>query len=87
MYRRLIGRLLYLTVTWPDPTFVIQQLSQFMVMPIKVIETRKHTNKSDVYSFGVIMLLEIQMLTGKQPVQSPGRDDIVDLPRSVQSIV
>lgn len=31
------------------------------------------------------MLLE--MLTGKQPVQSPGRDDIVDLPRWVQSVV
>ena len=27
------------------------------------------------------------MLTGKAPVQSPGRDDVVDLPRWVQSIV
>ncbi|KAF4383423.1 hypothetical protein G4B88_023997 [Cannabis sativa] len=32
-----------------------------------------------------VLLLEI--LTGKAPVQSPGRDDIVDLPRWVQSVV
>lgn len=50
----------------------------------EVIETRKHTHKSDVYSFGVILL---EMLTGKQPIQSPTRDDIVDLPRWVQSVV
>ncbi|KAH6765753.1 Leucine-rich repeat protein kinase family protein [Perilla frutescens var. hirtella] len=50
----------------------------------EVIETRKHSHKSDVYSFGVILL---EMLTGKQPIQSPTRDDIVDLPRWVQSVV
>ncbi|KAA8543633.1 hypothetical protein F0562_021621 [Nyssa sinensis] len=50
----------------------------------EVIETRKHTHKSDVYSFGVLLL---EMLTGKQPVQSPGRDNMVDLPRWVQSVV
>ncbi|KAJ8768635.1 hypothetical protein K2173_023539 [Erythroxylum novogranatense] len=50
----------------------------------EVIETRKHTHKSDVYSFGVLLL---EMLTGKAPVQSPGRDDMVDLPRWVQSVV
>ncbi|KAK6145199.1 hypothetical protein DH2020_022019 [Rehmannia glutinosa] len=50
----------------------------------EVVETRKHTHKSDVYSFGVILL---EMLTGKQPIQSPSRDDIVDLPRWVQSVV
>ncbi|XP_057442116.1 probable inactive receptor kinase At5g58300 [Lotus japonicus] len=50
----------------------------------EVIETRKHTHKSDVYSFGVILL---EMLTGKAPQQSPGRDDMVDLPRWVQSVV
>ncbi|KAE9460838.1 hypothetical protein C3L33_07187, partial [Rhododendron williamsianum] len=52
----------------------------------EVIETRKHTHKSDVYSFGVVLL---EMLTGKQPLQSPGpgRDDMVDLPRWVQSVV
>ncbi|GES85403.1 probable inactive receptor kinase At5g58300 [Rhizophagus clarus] len=27
------------------------------------------------------------MLTGKQPIQSPTRDDMVDLPRWVQSVV
>ncbi|RDX80495.1 putative inactive receptor kinase, partial [Mucuna pruriens] len=50
----------------------------------EVIETRKHTHKSDVYSFGVLLL---EMLTGKAPQQSPGRDDMVDLPRWVQSVV
>ncbi|KAG2333353.1 hypothetical protein Bca52824_004533 [Brassica carinata] len=50
----------------------------------EVIETRKHTHKSDVYSFGVLML---EMLTGKSPVQSPSREDMVDLPRWVQSVV
>jgi serine/threonine protein kinase len=50
----------------------------------EVIETRKCTQKSDVYSFGVLLL---EMLTGKSPVQSWGQDDIVDLPRWVQSVV
>ncbi|GAA0160895.1 hypothetical protein LIER_17339 [Lithospermum erythrorhizon] len=50
----------------------------------EVMETRKHTHKSDVYSFGVLLL---EMLTGKQPIQSPGRDEMVDLPRWVQSVV
>ncbi|KAL8206111.1 hypothetical protein R6Q57_009662 [Mikania cordata] len=50
----------------------------------EVIETRKYTHKSDVYSFGVLLL---EMLTGKQPIQSPGREDMVDLPRWVQSVV
>ncbi|KAJ0978478.1 hypothetical protein J5N97_013952 [Dioscorea zingiberensis] len=50
----------------------------------EAIETRKYTQKSDVYSFGVLLL---ELLTGKAPIQSPGRDDVVDLPRWVQSVV
>ncbi|KAG6643593.1 hypothetical protein I3843_09G218700 [Carya illinoinensis] len=50
----------------------------------EVIETRKVTQKSDVYSFGVLLL---EMLTGKAPIPSPGQDDMVDLPRWVQSVV
>ncbi|CAH1447046.1 unnamed protein product [Lactuca virosa] len=50
----------------------------------EVVETRKHSHKSDVYSFGILLL---EMLTGKQPVQSPGRGEMVDLPRWVQSVV
>lgn len=46
--------------------------------------TKKATQKSDVYSFGVLLL---EILTGRAPVQSPGHDDVVDLPRWVQSIV
>lgn len=48
------------------------------------IETRKSTTKSDVYSFGVVLL---ETLTGKSPVQAPGYDDVVDLPRWVHSVV
>lgn len=50
----------------------------------EVIETKKCTQKSDVYSFGVLLL---ELLTGKAPVQPPGHDEVVDLPRWVQSVV
>ncbi|XP_052174098.1 probable inactive receptor kinase At3g08680 [Diospyros lotus] len=50
----------------------------------EMIETKRSTQKSDVYSFGVLLL---EILTGKAPAQSPGHDDVVDLPRWVQSVV
>ncbi|KAK9723751.1 hypothetical protein RND81_05G023100 [Saponaria officinalis] len=50
----------------------------------ETIETRKITQKSDVYSFGVLLL---ELLTGKTPGQSPGRDEVADLPKWVQSVV
>lgn len=51
----------------------------------EVIEAKKCSQKSDVYSFGVLLL---EMLTGKAPAQSSsGHDEVVDLPRWVQSVV
>ena len=40
--------------------------------------------QSDVYSFGVLLM---EMLTGKAPLQTQGKDDVVDLPRWVHSVV
>ncbi|CAH8356434.1 unnamed protein product [Eruca vesicaria subsp. sativa] len=50
----------------------------------ETIETRKHTQKSDVYSFGVLLL---EMLTGKAAGKTTGREEVVDLPKWVQSVV
>ncbi|GAB4827725.1 hypothetical protein Ancab_034611 [Ancistrocladus abbreviatus] len=44
----------------------------------EVFESRKAAQKSNVYSFGVLLL---EMLTGKAPLKSHGKNDVVDLPR------
>ncbi|XP_057804357.1 probable inactive receptor kinase At5g58300 isoform X2 [Salvia miltiorrhiza] len=50
----------------------------------ELVETGRHTQKSDVYSFGVLLL---ELLTGKAPIQTLGQEDVMDLPRWVQSVV
>ncbi|XP_019186527.1 PREDICTED: uncharacterized protein LOC109181229 [Ipomoea nil] len=42
MYRRLIGRLLYLTATRPDIAYALQQLSQFVDAPTDIHLTAAH---------------------------------------------
>lgn len=44
LYRALIGRLLYSTITCPDITFVVHCLSQFMSSPPNVHLTAAHRN-------------------------------------------
>ncbi|KAH0905062.1 hypothetical protein HID58_044565 [Brassica napus] len=50
----------------------------------EAIETRQHTHKSDMYSFGVLLL---EMLTGKAAGKTAGHEEVVDLPKWVQSVV
>lgn len=47
-------------------------------------ESKKISQRGDVYSFGVLLL---EILTGKAPMQSYARDEGVDLPKWVQSVV
>ncbi|XP_074310249.1 putative inactive receptor kinase At5g58300 [Silene latifolia] len=72
--------------------FGLASLVSYPVVPSKTagyqapetIETQQMTQKSDVYSFGVLLL---ELLTGRTPGQSPGLNEVGDLPRFVQSVV
>lgn len=82
-YRRLVGRLLYLTTTHPDIAFAIQQLSQFMSAPtelhykssICVLEYLKRSPSSGIFcpsllSFrflALVMHIEEDVLTQGDP--------------------
>jgi len=79
-----------------NPSVSDYSLSTLMSVPVnaysvvvgyrapETVENRKITQKSDVYSFGVLLM---EMLTGKAPLQTQGKDDVVDLPRWVHSVV
>lgn len=72
--------------------FGLAQLMNFPALPSnmvgyrapELIETGKFSQKSDVYSFGVLLL---ELLTAKNALHSPGADEILDLPKWVQSVV
>lgn len=62
-YRRLVGRLIYLTVTRPDIMFAVQQLSQFMATP-----TDQH------WKLGLRVLKYLQGTKHLQLVFKPSRE-------------
>lgn len=64
------------------PTMSSSRISGYRAPELS--EIRKATQKSDVYSYGVLLL---EILTGRAPIQLPGHEEVVDLPKWVQSVV
>ena len=82
-YQRLVGKLIYLTHTWPDISFVVSVVSQFLNIPLRSIwklcivssDTLKMIQVRDSCSKRHLIgpLKFIQMLIGSVPLPTEGQ--------------